>query len=80
MRKKKYRIIEKLRQIYPDVQWEFLRDGRGSAWGNSEGRVVRAYSKLSPKYDGDDESCEIVYMWEDTQDYVMGVGGWGRLR
>lgn len=56
---KRTRIIERLRMFYPG-KWTY--DPRAFyPWTRDDGMRVRAVAKMTPKYDGDDESFVIEY-------------------
>lgn len=64
MKRKKDRVIERLRRLYPGGVWSWdSESGRGweCTGGPYDGMQVRAYAHLTPKYDGDDESYMVVY-------------------
>jgi hypothetical protein len=54
--RKSDRIIEKLRKHYGG-KWQYVGIGR---W-EGESVTVQAYSKLSPRYDGDDDTFATEY-------------------
>lgn len=63
-------VIDQLRAMYPGY-WTFSRK-TGPTWTNGT-ITIRSYSKLSPKYDGDDESCISVY-FDDKGNQVGACG------
>lgn len=62
------RVIEWLRLEYPNTQWVWDREDR--QW-KSLLFSVEARSLLTPKYDGDDESCETRYFRTDTGEQLF---------
>lgn len=66
---KKDRIIEQLRERWPDDIWYYAG---GSRWINvTQGWYVQGYAKMSPKYEGDDESFTVQYRRNDTGEVVL---------
>lgn len=56
--------------------WQAYREPHQWGWSYREvetGRTVKCYSELSPRYDGDDESCITVYI--DDQGVQVGACG-----
>jgi hypothetical protein len=54
-------------------RWKAVRHGFGWKWLSDDGREVNAYSKLAPKYDGDDDYCITVYI--DSSGVTVGSQG-----
>jgi hypothetical protein len=68
VKRKKDRIIEQLRSRYPGV-WYYAG---GHRWVNlTQGWHVQGYAKLTPKYEGDDESFTVQYRRNDTGQVVI---------
>lgn len=53
-------------------EWKAIRDGFGWRWSNGV-KDVHACSQLTPRYDGDDETCVIAY--EDECGVIVGAAG-----
>jgi len=44
-----------------DEMWYAIRDGFGWQWEHPDGRRIRTYALLSPRYDGDDSWVTVYY-------------------
>lgn len=62
------RKINQLRKMFPTLQWWYEWP---SIWKNSAGWQVQGFARLSPKYDGDDESYITVYYRSDNNQAVF---------
>lgn len=62
------RIIDQLRKVYPG-KWIWDRDR--NVWHGPIG-TVHAQSRLTPKHDGDDETCITEYV--DQEGKIVGIG------
>lgn len=54
--------IDQLRRKFGG-KWRY--DRKQGVWVSREFKVI-PYSKLTPKYDGDDSTCTTIYMRSDT--------------
>jgi hypothetical protein len=70
--KRRRRIINQLRKLYPDELWHY--DADLCEWQTESGWRVYAESLLTPRYDGDDETCAVQYRRSDTHE-LLSVGG-----
>jgi hypothetical protein len=72
---KRKRIIDQLREQFPNETWHYDHFGFPQ-WVTDSGWGVTGESVLTPRYDGDDETCAVQYRRSDTRELVLfGLGG-----
>lgn len=62
-----------LRERFPAMGWKSVRDGFGWRYEAEDGSHAHWVSFLTPRYDGDDETCESRFMVYPTSD--TGIPG-----
>lgn len=62
----KKRIIEQLRDMFPDESWSW----DGYMWVGTTFNV-QAYSQLTPQHDSDDETAITVYHRSDSRERLL---------